>query len=117
MIAAVNEEEGIGPTLRDLRKYLSGSNFLVVDGFSKDKTAKIATRLGTQVICRECNGKVDALAYAINNITGDYDYVVFIDADYTYPAEFLPLMIKTMQEKQAVGMVCGNRFNSNYPTI
>jgi len=117
LIAAVNEEEGIGPTLRDLRKYLSGSSFLVVDGFSKDKTAKIASKLGAQVVYRERKGKGDAIAYAIASITGDYDYVVLIDADYTYPAEFIPQMIKVMREEQSVGMVCGNRFNPNFQTV
>ena len=117
LIAAVNEEEGIGPTLKDLRKYLRGSNFLVVDGFSKDKTAKIASKLGAQVVYRERKGKGDAIAYAIANVTGDYDYVVLIDADYTYPAEFIPQMIKLMREEQSVGMVCGNRFNSNFQTV
>ena len=35
LLAALNEEEGIYYTLRELRRYLKGSKLLVVDGYSK----------------------------------------------------------------------------------
>ena len=117
LMAAVNEQAGIGPTLRDVKKHTRNSHIVVVDGYSSDKTPKIAAKLGAQVLCRECKGKGDAIAYAISNITGDYDYVIFIDADYTYPAEFIPPMIETIQKKPSVGMICGNRFNSSFETV
>jgi dolichol-phosphate mannosyltransferase len=37
-------------------------------------------------------------------------YVAFIDADYTYPAGYLPYMIKVLEENPLVGMICGDRF-------
>jgi len=117
LMAAVNEQAGIGPTLKDLKKHIPNSHIIVVDGYSTDKTANIATKLGAQIIYRECNGKGDALAHAIDNITDDYEYVVFIDADYTYPAQFIPHMLQTIQENPTVGMICGNRFNQNHPTV
>jgi len=40
-------------------------------------------------------------------------YVVITDADYTYPTEQLPGMLKLLDENAAVGMVCGNRFNGD----
>jgi len=116
-MAAVNEQAGIGPTIKDLKKHIPNSHLIVVDGYSTDKTANIATKLGAQIIYRECNGKGDALAHAIDNITDDYEYVVFIDADYTYPAQFIPHMLQTIQENPTVGMICGNRFNQNHPTV
>ena len=39
------------------------------------------------------------------------DYVVITDADYTYPAEYVPEMIRILEKNPDVGMVCGNRFN------
>jgi dolichol-phosphate mannosyltransferase len=39
--------------------------------------------------------------------------VVLTDADFTYPAEYLPEMIKILEENPNVGMVCGNRFNDH----
>jgi len=116
-MAAVNEQAGIGLTIKDLKKHIPKAHIIVVDGYSTDKTAKIATKLGAQIMYRECNGKGDAIAHAINNITDNYEYVVFIDADYTYPAQFIPHMLQTIQENPTVGMICGNRFNQNHPTV
>jgi dolichol-phosphate mannosyltransferase len=39
------------------------------------------------------------------------DYVVLTDADYTYPAEYVPEMIEILERNPQVGMICGNRFN------
>ena len=39
------------------------------------------------------------------------DYVVITDADYTYPAGYVPEMIRILEKHPEVGMVCGNRFN------
>jgi len=39
------------------------------------------------------------------------DYIIFTDADYTYPAEYVPAMIGILKENPLVGMVCGNRLN------
>ena len=36
IVAALNEEEGIGPTLADIRSFLDKPLFLVVDGRSTD---------------------------------------------------------------------------------
>lgn len=33
------------------------------------------------------------------------------DADYTYPAKYVPRMIEILEKHPKVGMVCGNRFN------
>ena len=60
-------------------------------------------------------GKGDAIATAVEHARAlDVKYVVFIDADFTYPAEYLPKMISILQENPDVGMVCGNRFNTHF---
>jgi hypothetical protein len=43
-------------------------------------------------------------------VNGGVKYVVLVDADYTYPASYLPKMITVLEENPRVGMVCGNRF-------
>ncbi|TRZ79966.1 glycosyltransferase [bacterium] len=113
LIAALNEEDGIGLTLAELRQFLSGSQFLVVDGNSIDRTVHIAKSLGADVIYQKGKGKGDAIGYALVHIDDNFDYVVFTDADYTYPAEYIPQMIRIIEEKPQVGMVCGNRFNAH----
>jgi dolichol-phosphate mannosyltransferase len=39
--------------------------------------------------------------------------VVLTDADYTYPAKYVPEMIKILDRDPTIGMVCGNRFNGH----
>jgi len=114
IIAALNEEEGIGPTIAELRQYLENPRVLVVDGHSVDRTVEIAKDLDADVVFQEGEGKGDAVARAIGQIDYGVDYVVLTDADYTYPAEYLPRMISILEENREVGMVCGNRFNSHF---
>jgi dolichol-phosphate mannosyltransferase len=114
VIAALNEEEGVGLTIAELRQCLEKPRVLVVDGNSYDRTVEIAKNLGADVICQEGKGKGDAIACAIRQANVDIDYIVFTDADYTYPAEYVPRMVKLLEENPKVGMVCGNRFNSHF---
>jgi dolichol-phosphate mannosyltransferase len=114
LMAALNEEEGVGLTIAELKQHLCNPRLLVVDGNSKDKTVHVAKSLGADVIYQEGTGKGDALAYAIRHVNADVAYVVLTDADYTYPAEFVPQMIEILEENPQVGMVCGNRFNSHF---
>jgi len=113
IIAALNEEEGIGCTIFELTKYLRNPRILVVDGNSDDGTVDVAKSMGADVVCQDGKGKGDAIAKAIQQADLNVDYVVLTDADYTYPAEHVPEMIRILEENHHVGMVCGNRFNGN----
>jgi dolichol-phosphate mannosyltransferase len=112
LVAALNEEEGIGLTLAEIRRYLPGSLFLVVDGNSTDRTVHAAKSQGAEVVYQKGKGKGDAIFCGLQNVNSDFDYVVFTDADYTYPAQCVPQMIEMLEANPKVGMVCGNRFNS-----
>jgi dolichol-phosphate hexosyltransferase len=113
IIAALNEEEGIGLTIFELKKTLKHPRILVVDGRSSDRTVEVAKNMGADVVLQDGLGKGDALAKAIEHSDLAVDYVVITDADYTYPAEHVPGMIRILERNPDVGMVCGNRFNSN----
>lgn len=113
MIAALNEEKGIGPTLAELGMVLEKPKYLVIDGNSNDRTIQIAKEMGAELLFQEGIGKGDAIAHAIRSVDSDIKYVVFTDADFTYPAKYLPKMIQILEENPEVGMVCGNRFNSH----
>jgi dolichol-phosphate mannosyltransferase len=112
IIAALNEEEGIGLTIVELKAILDRPRVLVVDGRSTDRTVEVAKNMGADVVFQDGLGKGDALAKAIKCVDLTVDYVVLTDADYTYPAEYVPEMIRILEENPGVGMVCGNRFNS-----
>jgi len=57
VIATLNEEEGIGPTLGELQKVLNNPYLVVVDGNSVDKTIEIAKNMGADVLLQEGKGK------------------------------------------------------------
>lgn len=111
IIAAMDEEEGIGVTISELQRHLEKPKILVVDGNSLDRTVEVAKDTQAEVITQKGKGKGNAIAEAIANVRSDVDYVVFTDADYTYPAEYIPEMIKILEKNPKIGMVCGNRFN------
>jgi glycosyltransferase involved in cell wall biosynthesis len=113
LIATLNEEEGIGLTIAELKDNLSNPNILVVDGRSTDRTVEIAKSMGARILFQDGLGKGDAVAKAIEHLDPDADYIIITDADYTYPAEYVPEMIKVLEQRPDIGMVCGNRFTED----
>lgn len=113
IIAALNEAPGIGLTIAEMKDILGEISVLVVDGRSNDRTVEIAKNLGAKVVCQDGIGKGDALAKALEHADINVDYIILTDADYTYPAEYVPAMIKVLEENPLVGMVCGNRLNGH----
>ena len=113
IIAALNEEEGIGLTIAELMDNLDNPHVMVVDGRSTDRTVELAKNMGADVLVQDGLGKGNALAKAIKHLDSTADYVVLTDADYTYPAKYVAEMIQLLEKNPSVGMVCGNRFNSD----
>jgi dolichol-phosphate hexosyltransferase len=111
IIAALNEAPGIGLTIAEMKDTLGDIAVLVVDGRSSDRTVEIAKNLGAKVVCQDGIGKGDALAKGLKCADLNTNYIILTDADYTYPAEYVPAMIKILEENPLVGMVCGNRLN------
>jgi glycosyltransferase involved in cell wall biosynthesis len=113
VIAALNEEPGIGQTIAELLNCLDTNRILVVDGYSHDRTVEVAKNCGANILFQDGIGKGDAISKALKNIGPDVEYVVLTDADYTYPAEYVPNMIEILDKNPRVGMVCGNRFSEH----
>ena len=116
VIATLNEEEGIGPTLGELQKVLNNPYLVVVDGNSVDKTIEIAKNSGADVLLQEGKGKGNAMFQGYRTISSKVPFIVFTDADYTYPAEYVPKMIEILEQNPEVGMVIGNRFKGQFNT-
>lgn len=114
VVATLNEEEGVGPTLEELQKVLNDPHLIVVDGNSVDRTVEIAKNMGANVLLQDGKGKGQAMSQGIKALSSDARYVVFTDADFTYPAEFVPKMIEVLEHSPDVGMVIGNRFNGEH---
>ena len=113
IIAALDEAPGIGLTIAEMKDTLGEISVLVVDGRSSDRTVEIAKNMGAKVLCQDGVGKGDALTKALEHADLRVDYVILTDADYTYPAEYVPAMIRILKENPLIGMVCGNRLNGH----
>jgi dolichol-phosphate mannosyltransferase len=116
-MAAYNEEEGIKPTIVELKDILKDSQLIVVDGKSSDKTIEIAKDLGAQVFTQKGMGKGDAISEGLLHLNDETVYVIFTDADYTYPVGYVKEMINLLDTNPDVGMVLGNRFSEKYSDV
>jgi dolichol-phosphate mannosyltransferase len=113
VLATKNEEGGVGPTIEEIRQVLRNAHLLVVDGHSTDKTVMIAKDLGANIIIQDGKGKGQAIGQCMKQMDPKCKYVVFIDADFTYPAAYIPQMIEILEQNPDVGMVIGNRFGKD----
>ena len=80
LIIAKNEELHIGNNIRRLKKFLNPQEIIIIDDFSTDATAKIATELGVKVIQHALNGDFGGQRdYAIKQTSAKW--ILFLDAD------------------------------------
>ena len=104
-LPAYNEEESVGYMIDQLEKL--SLDFVISNGFSTDRTAEIAQSRGVKVLDRSGFGKGDSirdgLDYAAEN---NYDGLVLIDCDKTYPVDQIP---RLAEEFKQADMVVGNR--------
>ena len=117
VIAALNEEEGIAPTICEMQKELGEPQIIVVDGKSTDRTIDIAKDLGAEIFFQKREGKGDAISEGLKYIKKDSEYVIFTDADFTYPARHVKEMVSVLDSNPDVGMVLGDRFSQRYKTV
>jgi glycosyltransferase involved in cell wall biosynthesis len=71
VLAAYNEEEGIAPTLYELKEVFAEANLVVVDGKSTDRTIELAKDLGAQVLIQKVKGKGNAISEGLARLNGD----------------------------------------------
>jgi dolichol-phosphate mannosyltransferase len=114
VVAAYNEEEGIVPTLCELKEVLNKPSLLVVDGNSSDRTLELAKDFGAEIVLQRGKGKGSAISQGLDQLNGDTLYVALIDADYTYPAKHIKEMMCVLNFSPEVGMVLGDRFSKKY---
>ncbi len=103
IVPAYNEEAGIGFVLESLFQSVDRSKceVLVVDDGSADSTSFIASRFPCRIVRHVRNqGKGMAMMTGLRHAEGDY--VIFIDADGTYPADFIPQMIDLLASSDVV---------------
>jgi dolichol-phosphate mannosyltransferase len=118
VIPVLNEEDGIGPTLKEINDTFAGTPLkpacYVVDGNSTDNTLAVAQSMEARIIQQNGKGKGNALSEAFRALPKSVKYVVIIDGDYTYPARHILKMLRAIAANPKIGMVTGNRFAKRF---
>ncbi|MEM0313399.1 MAG: glycosyltransferase [Candidatus Bathyarchaeia archaeon] len=81
VVPTLNEAKAIGLVIDELRRE-GYDNILVVDGYSRDGTDRIAGSKGVKVIYQHGLGKTGALKTAIEHVATPY--ILVMDGDHTY---------------------------------
>jgi len=100
IIPTLNEEVGIVETLRQISELGVGWEVLVVDGLSEDGTVRNAELCRARVVFEKRKGKGVAMATGVRNARSDV--VCFMDGDGTYPARFIPKMLRLIRNCDVV---------------
>jgi glycosyltransferase involved in cell wall biosynthesis len=113
IVPAYNEENGIRPQVNAIEQVLQMADIvheiIVVDDGSADRTAEEALMTSARVLQHQENRGYGA-AIKTGIVAAAHDIIVIIDADGTYPAEQILVIV----EKLAVAdMVVGARIGSN----
>jgi glycosyltransferase involved in cell wall biosynthesis len=112
LIPAFNEEKTISSIIDQTKRYID--NVIVVDNGSTDNTAAIAEKCGVKVIKYSAEQGYGAAQYIGQQyaISEGFDYILQLDADGQHNPEYIPELIKTMQEGD-YDIVLGSRFLCN----
>jgi len=111
ILPAFDEEESIGPLLREIHEYVPQLPVVVVNDGSADMTAEAAIRNGAEVLDLPCNLGVGSAVQAGFRYAYEqgYKYAVRCDGDGQHPPVEIPRLLEGMREHQ-VDLIIGSRF-------
>ena len=115
ILPALNEELTIGKVIDEIpRQALERENYqievLVVDNNSTDRTKQIAQEKGARVITELRRGKGRVMRTGLKAVKANF--IFMLDADYTYPATYIPEMLKILRQDSPV--VIGSRLKGQW---
>jgi dolichol-phosphate hexosyltransferase len=105
IIPALNEETTIAKVVEEIPRSEIESkgylvNIVVIDNNSTDQTKQRAESKGARVIHEPVRGKGRAIATAFKSVDGDFLFI--LDADLTYPGEYIPRMLTLLEKNDVV---------------
>jgi glycosyltransferase involved in cell wall biosynthesis len=112
VVPAYNESRTVGSVVRAIRDEVPFVDVVVIDDGSTDDTAAAAERAGAKAVRLPFNlgigGAVQTgFRYALDE---GYDYMVQIDGDGQHDPAEVPTLIRTMEARPNIDVVCGSRF-------
>lgn len=110
IIPALNEEQTISRVIDEipvekLTEMGYGVSVIVIDNNSTDRTKQMAEAKGALVVSELRQGKGRAITTAFESVSADFIFI--LDGDYTYPATYIPRMLKKLESDYDV--VLGSR--------
>lgn len=108
IVPCLNEAQNIGKVINGIQKNINTSfEIIVIDNNSQDKTAEIVKSKGVRLIKEKRQGKGSAIIKGAKTAKGKF--LVFIDGDGSYSAEFIPKIIKRLTKSES-DIIYGSRF-------
>ena len=107
-----NEELGLQQVFSDLPCLVD--EVVVVDNNCTDDSAEIARKLGAVVVVETRQGYGAAYKAGLRNATGDI--VVTMDADGTYPRNFIPILLDVMIDEGFDFITCDRTGHKDKPS-
>ncbi|MBU4338250.1 glycosyltransferase family 2 protein [Patescibacteria group bacterium] len=105
IIATLNEEAGIAKAINSIPKEIRSQAEIIVSDVSTDSTPQIAEKLRARVIKMKEKGKGRQMREAVKQSKGEI--LIFMDGDATDPGEYIPKLIKKMEETNAnIALAC-----------
>lgn len=108
VLPTLNEEKAVGIVIDELKSE-GYENILVVDGYSKDMTVKIAGEKGVKVVYQHGKGKAGALKTGIEHV--ETPYLLVMDADHTYDPKDIQRFLEHANDYDEIIGVRMNREN------
>lgn len=113
VIPAYNEQAAVGSVIEEIMRICADHDILaevvVVDDGSTDETGKHALRAGARVLRHRSNRGYGA-ALKTGIAAARNQYIVITDADGTYPAHYIPDLVRMLERAD---MVTGARIGAN----
>jgi SAM-dependent methyltransferase len=96
----MNEEESIAAMIGEIRRVAPDAKILCVDSSTRDKTPEIAARLGARVLRQvPPRGHGPAMELLMYSAAKESDLLIYLDCDFTYPAEMIPVVRRLVEEE------------------
>lgn len=96
LLPTYQEEEAIGKVIDEVRAVLPDCKILVAYTPGMDGTVDVLRQKKVEWITEPRRGKGHAVQHAVRFISSDY--VVMLDADYTYPATYIPELLDNLED-------------------